>query len=62
MTKKIYDEVNHFSAIAHLQKARITTSSENVPDSCSITSEIITIFVNKKKSVFSAHIRKYTLN
>ena len=34
MTKEIYVDVFFFPpAIAHLQKAPITTSSENVPDS-----------------------------
>ena len=49
MTKKIYVDAFVFPAIVHLQKAPITASSENVPDSrCSAYGQKSIFFSNKK--------------
>ena len=62
---------NSFSAIAYLQKALITASSENVPDSrCSVYGQNIIIFSNKtfpvlifeKIHITESSIIKFLLN
>ena len=59
MPKKIYVDGFVFSSIAHLHKAPITASLENVPDSQS-SAYRRKYYHLIKQNVLSAHIRKNT--